>query len=119
MPHSLQFLVLSVLAIVVGFWTANSIQFTMTEEISIYLAMGLIVTVDLLIEGANHYLEGHFNWKTITFNYAISLLLAALFLKMGQLMRVDLYIALFIVFGVKLFSNLSYISQKFFSNQRL
>ena len=80
-----------------------------------FIAVGLIITLDLLVEGTSQYLSGKFSLRSILLTYFLNLLFAYFLLTIGSLMRVDLYIALFIVFGIKLFSNLSYISQKFFS----
>lgn len=109
------FLLLPVAGLLVGILLANSFSLTITEDLSVFVAVGLIITLDLLVEGTSQYLSGKFSLRSMLLTYLFNLLFAYFLLTIGNLMRIDLYIALFIVFGIKLFSNLAYISQKFFS----
>lgn len=101
--------------LVFGVVLANSLSFSITEDVSVFIAVGIIITLDLMVEGTSQYLGGKFSLRSMLLTYIFNLLFAYFLLTIGNLMRVDLYIALFIVFGIKLFSNLAYISQKFFS----
>lgn len=98
-----------------GIVLAGCIHWSISEDFSVFLAVGLIITVDLLFEGTVQFWNGTFRLNASLFSYLLTLFFAFFLLTIGHLMRVDLYIALFIVFGIKLFSNLSYISQRFFS----
>lgn len=109
------FYVIPVLGLILGLVLANSIRWTISEEFSVFLAVAMIITLDLLFEGTVQFWHGTFRLKGILFSYCLTLFFAFFLLTIGNLMKVDLYIALFIVFGIKLFSNLSYISQRFFS----
>lgn len=109
------FFLLPALGLLLGILFANTLTFSVTEDLSVFIAVGLIITLDLLVEGASQYLGGKFSLRSMLLTYIFNLLFAYFLLTIGNLMRVDLYIALFIVFGIKLFSNLAYISQKFFS----
>jgi len=111
----LLYLLLPIVGLVLGFTLANTLTFSVSEEMSVFIAVGLIITLDLLVEGTSRYLSNKFSLKAMLLTWFFNLLFAYFLLTIGNLMRVDLYIALFIVFGIKLFSNLSYISQKFFS----
>lgn len=102
-------------ALALGVWAGTRINFTMTEDMALFLAMGLIIALDLLFEGMAQYLNHCFQLRGILINFLLNVVFAYFLLTVGYLMHVDLYIALFIVFGIKMFSNLSYISQKFFS----
>ncbi len=109
------FFLLPLVGLMLGIVLANSLSLQVTEDFSVFLAVGLIITLDLLVEGTSQYLSNKFSLRSMLLTYFFNLLFAYFLLTIGNLMRVDLYIALFIVFGIKLFSNLSYISQKFFS----
>lgn len=111
----LSFFLLPVVGLIVGIALASSLNFTVQEEFAIFIAVGLIITLDLLVEGTSQYLGNKFSLRSMLLTYFFNLLFAYFILTIGNLMRVDLYIAVFIVFGIKLFSNLAYISQKFFS----
>lgn len=108
-------ILIPILGILAGMFAASCIHWTISEELLIFLAVGFIITVNTLFEGMVQYWNGIFRFKTSSVSYALNLFFAFFLLLVGHLMRVDLYIALFIVFGIKLFSNLSYISQRFFS----
>jgi small basic protein len=109
------FFLVPLLGLLLGVTLANTLSFSVTEDLSVFIAVGLIITLDLLVEGASQYLSGKFSLRSMMLTYFFNLLFAYFLLTIGNLMRIDLYIALFIVFGIKLFSNLAYISQKFFS----
>ncbi len=111
----LWFFLLPILGLALGVFVANSLSVSISEDLSVFLAVGLILTLDLMVEGTSQYLGGKFSLRSMLLTYFFNLLFAYFLLSIGNLMRVDLYIALFIVFGIKLFSNLAYISQKFFS----
>lgn len=119
MKERLFWILLPLIAVISGFLLANRVELTLTEEISVYLAVGLVLTIDSLIEGIRRYVRQEFNLKAISFNYFANLIFSYFFLRLGNLVRVDLYIPLFIVFGMKLFSNLAYISQKIFSKPQV
>ncbi len=104
-----------VVGLICGIVLANTLSFSITEDLSVFIAVGLIITLDLLVEGTSQFLSGKFSLRSMMLTYFFNLLFAYFLLTIGHLMRIDLYIALFIVFGIKLFSNLAYISQKFFS----
>lgn len=109
------YFLLPLLGVLLGILLANTVSFSITEDLSVFIAVGLIITLDLLVEGTSQYLGGKFSLRSMLLTYFFNLLFAYFLLTIGNLMRVDLYIAVFIVFGIKLFSNLAYISQKFFS----
>lgn len=109
------FFLLPLAGLLCGILLANSVNLSITEDFRVFIAVGLIITLDLLVEGTSQYLGEKFSLRSMLLTYFFNLLFAYFLLTIGQLMRVDLYIALFIVFGIKLFSNLAYISQKFFS----
>jgi small basic protein len=111
----LWFFLLPLVGLALGIIMANNISLSITEDLSVFIAVGLIITLDLLVEGTSQFLGGKFGLRSMLLTYFFNLLFAYFLLTIGNLMRIDLYIALFIVFGIKLFSNLAYISQKFFS----
>ena len=109
------YFLLPLAGLLMGVALSNSLSVSITEDLSVFIAVGLIITLDLMVEGTSQYLGGKFSLRSMLLTYTFNLLFAYFLLTIGNLMRVDLYIALFIVFGIKLFSNLAYISQKFFS----
>lgn len=113
--NMLWYFLLPLIGLVLGIGLASNMNLSITEEFSVFVAVGLIITLDLLVEGTSQYLGNKFSLRSMLLTYGFNLLFAYFLLTIGNLMRVDLYIALFIVFGIKLFSNLAYISQKFFS----
>lgn len=115
MISNIALIFLPLIGLICGILLANTVHFSITEDISVFLAVGLMVTVDLLFDGTARFLNEKFQLKASIFSYLLNLIFAYFLLTLGYLMHVDLYIALFIVFGIKLFSNLSYISQRFFS----
>ncbi|MBY0405287.1 MAG: DUF1290 domain-containing protein [Cyanobacteria bacterium] len=104
-----------ILGIILGVSIASCVRFTISEDFTVFWAVGFIVTINILFEGMVQYWSTSFRLKAILLSYFLNLFFAFFLLTVGYLMHVDLYIALFIVFGIKLFSNLSYISQRFFS----
>lgn len=109
---------LPLLGLAVGTWLATQFRLPLTEEWAVFLAVAMVITLDLMVESTSQYINGRFSLSAATLTYLCNVLFSYFLLTIGHLMHVDLYIALFIVFGIKLFSNLSYISQKFFSKRQ-
>jgi small basic protein len=104
------YFLLPLLGLILGILLANNLTLSVTEDFSVFIAVGLIITLDLLVEGTSQYLGDKFSLRAMLLTYFFNILFAYFLLTIGNLMRVDLY-----MFGIKLFSNLAYISQKFFS----
>jgi small basic protein len=115
MSKSFPLVLIPVAGLIAGMTIAIYSRWTVSEDFSVFLAMGFIVTLNVLFEGTVQYWNRTFRLRAILFSYLFNLFFAFFLLMIGYMMHVDLYIALFIVFGIKLFSNLSYISQRFFS----
>jgi small basic protein len=115
MQKTLIYNIIPVIGLAIGLAMATFSHWTISEEFSVFLAMGFIITLNIFFEGVVQYWNGTFRLKATLFGYMMNVFFTFFLLYIGYLLRVDLYIALFIVFGIKLFSNLSYISQRIFS----
>ncbi|MBK8189704.1 MAG: DUF1290 domain-containing protein [Vampirovibrionales bacterium] len=99
-----------------GLALAWNVDASISEERSVYLVVALVITMETLFHGLKLYLEERFDLRTTLLNFGVNLLAAFFFLKIGFLTHVDFYMALFIIFGMRMFSNLSALSQKLFAN---
>jgi small basic protein len=115
MQKTLIYNIIPLIGLAIGLAMATFSHWTISEEFSVFLAMGFIITLNIFFEGVVQYWNGTFRLKATLFGYMMNVFFTFFLLYIGYLLRVDLYIALFIVFGIKLFSNLSYISQRIFS----
>lgn len=74
----------------------------------------VIISTDALFNGFLAKLEGRFSTLLFSIEFLINVLLGIGMVYFGMIMGVDIFLALIIIFGVRIFHNLSKINQKLF-----
>jgi small basic protein len=74
----------------------------------------VMVSTDALFNGFLSKLEGRFSTLLFSIEFLLNTLLAIGMVYIGIIMGVDLFLAVVIIFGVRIFHNLSQINQKLF-----
>lgn len=92
-----------VTGMIIGFLTPVSIP----VELSKYFAISILAGLDTSIGGLRAGLEKHFRLSIFTSGFTFNIFLAALLVYLGDLLGMDLYIAAIIVFGMRLFNNIT------------
>ena len=74
----------------------------------------VITATDALFNGFLNKLEGKFSTMLFGIEFILNSLLAVGIVYFGIIMGIDLFLAITIIFGVRIFHNLSQINQKLF-----
>ena len=74
----------------------------------------VIASTDALFNGFLSKLEGRFSTIFFSIEFLLNTLLAVGMVYFGIIMGIDMFLAITIIFGVKIFHNLSQINQKLF-----
>ncbi len=88
---------------ILGFFSPVSIS----VELSKYFAVSILAGLDTSIGGLRAGLEKHFRISIFTSGFTFNIFLAVLLVYLGDLLGIDLYLAAMLVFGMRLFNNIT------------
>jgi small basic protein len=91
------------LGLAIGFFTPVSVPI----EFSKYLAVALLAGLDSSLGGMRAGFEKHFRLSIFTSGFTFNILIAALLVYLGDLLGIDLYVAAIVVFGMRIFNNIT------------
>lgn len=74
---------------------------------SAYVAMGILACLDSVLGGVYANMEGNFQWKIFATGFFGNALLAMTLIWLGNQLSIDLSIAAVVVYGSRMFQNLS------------
>jgi len=83
-------------------------------EYSRYLSIGLLVALDSALGGIRSSLAKTFSDRAFVIGLLANLAMASLIVFLGDRLGVDLFLAAVVVFGVRIFNNLSRIRRSLF-----
>jgi small basic protein len=91
------------LGLAIGFFTPVSIPVALSK----YLAVALLAGLDSSLGGIRAGLERHFRLSIFTSGFTFNILIAAVLVYLGDLLGIDLYLAAIVVFGMRIFNNIT------------
>ncbi len=97
------------LGMAIGFFTPVSVPVALSK----YLAIALLAGMDSSLGGLRAGLEKKFRLSIFTSGFTFNILMAAILIYMGDLLGIDLYIAAIVVFGMRIFNNITAIRRIF------
>ncbi|HWP98559.1 MAG TPA: small basic family protein [Syntrophomonadaceae bacterium] len=74
-----------------------------------YMSIAVLAALDSVFGGIRAYQEDHFDNLIFLSGFVANTLLAAGLAYLGDLLRIELYLAAVVVFGVRIFQNLAII----------
>ncbi len=74
---------------------------------SAYVAMGILACLDSVLGGFYANLENNFQWKVFATGFFCNAILAIVLIWLGNRLSIDLSIAAIVVYGTRIFNNLS------------
>ena len=92
-----------IIGLLVGFYAPVSVPI----EFSKYLAVALLAGLDSSLGGMRAGFENHFRLSIFTSGFTFNILIAALLVYLGDLLGIDLYLAAIVVFGMRIFNNIT------------
>ncbi|MEN6390242.1 MAG: small basic family protein [Syntrophomonas sp.] len=81
----------------------------MSYVLTKYMSIAVLAALDSVFGGIRAYLEDSFDNLVFMTGFVVNTLLAAGLAYLGDLLRVELYLAAVVVFGVRIFQNLAII----------
>lgn len=93
-------------ALVAGFIVVYIYLPAMPSRWADYVAIAIIAGLDAVIGAARHRLEGQFDEAIFVSGFFVNMALAVLLAYFGDRLGVDLYLAVLIALGIRIFNNL-------------
>lgn len=112
-------MILIVLGIVLGVVGAVIVPWIITPGYSVYFAVGILAALDSVFGGIYANMNKKFNMAIFVSGLICNALLACAIILLGEKLGLDLYMAIVVVFGTRLFNNFSSIRHHIILNYTL
>jgi|GEM_PF-83290 len=109
---------LPLLGLIVGILFGSIFTFAVPVVYAKYLSVAVLAGLDSLVGGYRAVLEDKFDGPILLSGFFTNALFAAGLAYLGDLLGLDLYLAAVIAFGLRLFSNISFIRRNLIANYR-
>ncbi len=109
-------MLLTVFGIVLGVAVAIFIPWVVTPGYSIYLAVSILAALDSVFGGIYASFRKSFNMAIFVSGLICNALLACIIIFFGEKLGLDLYLAVVVVFGTRLFNNFASIRHHIVAN---
>ena len=107
---------LPILGLIIGIILGISFAFPLPAIYAEYLSIAVLAGLDSILGGWRAGLEGKFRNEILLSGFFINAAVAALLAYLGDLLGLDLYLAAVIVFGLRIFNNISSIRRGIICN---
>lgn len=104
----------AIIGLSLGIIVGGFIPFTYPSSYSLYISIALLAAFDSVFGAIRASMEGKFNNKLFVSGFFTNAVLAAFLSYVGDRLGVPFYYAPIIVFGGRIFQNLSVIRRKIF-----
>jgi small basic protein len=95
-----------IVAFVLGFLIVYRFVPTLPFELANYVALSILAGFDALIGGLRARLEGRFDEAVFVSGFFVNMVLAGLLAYLGDKLNVDIYLAVTVALGIRVFNNL-------------
>ncbi|HHY17877.1 MAG TPA: small basic family protein [Firmicutes bacterium] len=100
-------------ALLLGVLLGLNVPWKIPEIFARYLAVSLLAGVDTSLGGLRASLEGDFNTMIFVTGFVGNTVLAAVFVYLGDVLGIELYLAAVVALGVRIFNNLGVIRRHY------
>ncbi|MBO5408626.1 MAG: small basic family protein [Clostridia bacterium] len=98
-----------ILGLLIGCLTAFWIPWNINPAYSVYVAIAILAALDSVLGGVSANLNKRFSMIIFLSGFFGNALLAAFIIFLGEKLGLDLYVAVVVVFGTRLFQNFAII----------
>ena len=98
---------LPIFGVLLGVVTGIFFPTVIPKEWSIYVALSVLAGFDSVIGALCSYLEHKFDIKIFVSGFIFNIFLAVVLTYIGNLMSIDIYLAVIVVFGTRMIQNLA------------
>jgi small basic protein len=94
------------LALIIGFLLVYNLKLNIPINFADYLAIAILAGLDSIVGGIRARLENNFEEYIFTTGFFVNMALAASLAWLGDRMGVNLYLAVVVALGIRIFQNL-------------
>ena len=100
------------LALIIGFLLVYNLRLNIPVDFADYLAIAILAGLDSIFGGIRSRLENNFEEYIFTTGFFVNMGLAAFLAYLGDRMGVNLYLAVVVALGIRIFQNLGRIRSR-------
>jgi small basic protein len=104
------------LGLVVGVVLGLNVPWQVPSILARYLAIGLLAGVDTSLGGLRAALDGDFDIVIFVTGFLGNVILAAVFVYVGDILGIELYLAAVVVLGIRIFNNFGFVRRHLVKN---
>jgi len=97
---------LPIVALIIGFLLVYRLNLDVPANYADYLSIAILAGLDSIAGGIRARLEDNFDEYVFTTGFFVNMILAALLAYLGDRMGVNIYLAVIVALGVRIFQNL-------------
>ncbi len=102
-------MLIPILGLLIGCLAAFLIPWNINPSYSVYVAISILAALDSVLGGMSANLNKRFSMMIFLSGFFCNALLAAFIIFLGEKLGLDLYVAVVVVFGTRLFQNFAII----------
>ncbi len=106
-------MLLPILGLIIGCLAAYFLPWNVTPAYSVYVAIAILAALDSVLGGISAIVNKKFSMEIFLSGFFGNALLAAFIIFLGEKLGLDLYIAVVVVFGTRLFQNFAVIRRTY------
>ena len=99
-------------ALLLGMLVGLNVPWTVPAILARYLAVSLLAGIDTALGGLRASLEGEFDVVIFATGFIGNAVLAAVFVYVGDVLGIELYLAAVVALGIRVFNNLGVIRRQ-------
>lgn len=102
-------MLIPIIGLLIGCLTAFLFPWSINPSYSVYVAIAILAALDSVLGGVSANLNKKFSMIIFLSGFFCNALLAAFIIFLGEKLGLDLYVAVVVVFGTRLFQNFAII----------
>lgn len=102
-------MLIPIIGLIVGCLIAFLMPWSINPSYTIYVAISILAALDSVLGGISANLNKRFSMAIFLSGFFGNALLAAFFILLGEKLGLDLYVAVVVVFGTRMFRNFAII----------
>lgn len=98
-------MIFAVIGIILGVCVGIFLPWAVTPSSTVYVAAAILAALDSVFGGMNAFFKKSFNMAIFVSGLVCNALLAVVIILLGEKIGIDLYIAVIVIFGTRIFNN--------------
>lgn len=111
-------MLIPILGLLIGCLGALFMPWSINPAYSVYVAIAILAALDSVLGGVSAIINKNFSMEIFLSGFFCNALLAAFIIFLGEKLGLDLYVAVVVVFGTRLFQNFAIIRHSYIAKLR-